>query len=221
MRPTRYARTTHCDPCLPRLTAARSGANSTRRTGVACWNDLSTSEALFTRPTACASCKHRHRTSTRQLRATQNNFTAMWTGVEDHVPFSLSCDSQDAPAARQNLLIEAWLRDLILSAALAPPQPLPAERSGTKRKRPQHSPVLGEMDRNVRKIPTAGLAIDIEMGEASAPKTPTLSPTKPKIAPGDCKGRDKTKRGQREDNGVYSRIGPLTYKPLLRKSHSG
>ncbi|KAK7708358.1 hypothetical protein SLS63_013495 [Diaporthe eres] len=141
---------------------------------------------------------------------------AMWTGVEDHVSLSLSCDSQDAPTARQNLLIEAWLRDLILPAALAPPQPLPAERSGTKRKRPQHSPVLGEMDRNVRKMPPADSAIDIEMGETSAPKTPTSSPTKPKIAPGDGKGQDKTKRRQREDNaqaihyiGVLRQVPPL------------
>lgn len=77
-----------------------------------------------------------------------------------------------------------------------------------------------EMDRNVRKMPPADSAIDIEMGETSAPKTPTSSPTKPKIAPGDGKGQDKTKRRQREDNGVYSHWA-LTEKPLLRRSHSG
>lgn len=134
-----------------------------------------------------------------------NNLTAMRTDVQDRC--TLSSDNQDASVARHNLLIEAWLLDLVPSAAPAL-SPSPVGPSGKKRKRRQYRPVLGEMDRNVRKMQSINADQDIEMdegneiaGPARAPKTPSASPTKQKIVTSRRKGYGKAVR---EGSGMYS-----------------
>lgn len=157
--------------------------------------------------------------------------------VSSQLPFRRS-QGQDcasaASAARRNIIIEAWLHDLVSSPSTDPPSPSPcASPSGREKKKPECWPVLGEMDRNMRRMRSAKAVMEegagagaenreagdeggqrARAGRARGLDTPSSSPTKKRAAAagrrkgqgqGQGHGQGKTGTGtQREDSGKCS-----------------